>query len=76
MTIKEQIERAKSCEFLTVDQVALMLQYNRKTIYNWVAQNKIPGVIRLNGRYLRFRRTTVLSWGRQHALADLSDFLN
>lgn len=61
MTIREQIIAAKAQEYLTVEQVALLIQYDPLTIYRKVKKGQIPGVIR-NGRTIRFYRALVLPW--------------
>ena len=61
MTIKEQIERAKTAELLTVNQVALLIQYVPMTIYRKAWRGEIPGAIRI-GRSLHFKRAEVWPW--------------
>lgn len=46
---------------LTVDEVAAFLRINRKTIYDLVRRNEIPGARKL-GRCLRFGRDALLRW--------------
>jgi predicted DNA-binding transcriptional regulator AlpA len=60
-TIRERIELAKQQELLTVEQVALLSQYDPQTIYRKVWAHQIPGVLRL-GRGIRFRREAILPW--------------
>ena len=48
-------------EFLKTAEVAELLRIDRKTIYEAVRRDEIPGAIRV-GRVLRFRRDAVLSW--------------
>ncbi len=60
-TIRERIEHAKQQELLTVEQVALLSQYDPQTIYRKVWAKKIPGVVRF-GRGIRFHRDAVLVW--------------
>jgi excisionase family DNA binding protein len=61
MTIQDRIREAKENEFVTVEQLALLLQYQPNTIYRWVRAGKIPGVRRF-GRSIRFNRAVALSW--------------
>lgn len=61
MTIKEQMELAKTADLITVNQLALLLQYNPDTVYRKAAQGKIPGAIR-EGRSWRFIRTEIEGW--------------
>ena len=60
-TIRERIEHAKQQELLTVEQVALLSQYDPQTIYRKVWSGQIPGVVRF-GRGIRFHRDEVLPW--------------
>jgi excisionase family DNA binding protein len=46
---------------MTADSVSRMLRVNRKTIYEMVRTNSIPGVVRM-GRALRFSRHALLRW--------------
>lgn len=48
-------------EVLTVEQVAALLRVNRKTVYEMVQRNEIPG-IRFCGRMIRAHRDTVIRW--------------
>ncbi len=48
-------------QFLTVDELAELLRVNRKTLYEAIAQNEIPGCRRI-GRNIRICRQTVLDW--------------
>jgi excisionase family DNA binding protein len=56
MTIKEQLERARLEDYLTVSQFALLTQVNPKTIYRLIASNRLLGVVRF-GRALRIHKT-------------------
>jgi excisionase family DNA binding protein len=48
---------------MTVDEVAVLLRVNRKTIYELIARRELPGVRNI-GRALRIERDAVLSWLR------------
>lgn len=61
MTIREQLEQAKTAEFLTVRQLALLSQYAPLTIWRKVKRGEIPGVVRY-GRSIRFNRVVALAW--------------
>ena len=50
-------------EILTAAEVAELLRVNRKTLYEAVQRDQIPGVVRV-GRILRFHRDAVLAWIR------------
>lgn len=49
---------------LTVDEAAALLRVNRKTLYEAIRLDQVPGVIRL-GRVIRIRRDALLNspWG-------------
>lgn len=64
MTIREQIDHARAQELLTVEQLALLAQYNPQTIYRKVKRDEIPGVVRF-GRGIRFLRVVTIAWARQ-----------
>lgn len=68
MTIREELEAAKSAEFITVNQLALMSQYDPQTIYRKAKRGEIPGLVRY-GRSIRFKRTVALAWGQHAQLA-------
>ena len=67
MTIKEELEAAKSSELITVNQLALMSQYDPQTIYRKAQRGEIPGMVRY-GRTIRFVRVVALAWGRKSEL--------
>jgi excisionase family DNA binding protein len=46
---------------LTVDELAVFLRVNRKTVYDALARGEIPGARRIGGRY-RVLRDAVLEW--------------
>jgi excisionase family DNA binding protein len=46
---------------LTVDELAVLLRVNRKTLYDALARGEIPGARRIGGRY-RVLRDAVLEW--------------
>lgn len=64
MTIQEQINAAKTAELITVNQLALMAQYDPQTIYRKAKRGEIPGIVRY-GRTIRFVRVVALAWGRR-----------
>ncbi len=63
MTIREQIEAAKSAELITVQQLALLSQYDPQTIYRKAQKGEIPGMVRY-GRGIRFVRIVALGFVR------------
>lgn len=68
MTIREELDRAKQSELITVNQLALMSQYDPQTIYRKAKRGEIPGIVRY-GRGIRFIRVVALAWGRRAELA-------
>jgi excisionase family DNA binding protein len=60
-------------EFLTVEEAAELLRVNRKTLYEAIRLEQVPGVLRV-GKALRIRRTALLEWtagkGRDSALGS------
>ena len=46
---------------LTVDELAALLRVNRKTVYDALARNEIPGARRIGASY-RILRDAVLEW--------------
>ena len=63
-TIRERINLARQQELLTVEQLALLSQYNPQTIYRKAQRGEIPGLIRF-GRGIRFKRAVVLAWAQE-----------
>lgn len=51
------------CEYLTVDQVANMLQVSTKSVSRWVSHDPSMPALRI-GRTLRFERARLLAWLR------------
>lgn len=47
---------------LTVPELASVLRLTDKAIYRRAQRGEIPGVVRLGGRTLRFRREEILRW--------------
>lgn len=48
-------------EVLTVDEAAALLRVNRKTLYELIQRDELPGVRRL-GRAIRIHRPTLIQW--------------
>lgn len=46
---------------LTVDEAAQMLRVNRKTLYEAIRLNEIPGVVRI-GKAIRIGRMALHTW--------------
>ena len=49
-------------ELLTVDDLAGILRMKPKSIYVLVAENRLPGVLRVGRRAIRFRKAAVVHW--------------
>jgi excisionase family DNA binding protein len=47
-------------ELMTIDDLASYLRVSRRTIYEWLKQNKIPA-LKLVGQW-RFRKEKIDSW--------------
>jgi excisionase family DNA binding protein len=47
--------------FLTVEELAKLLRFNRKTLYDALSRGEIPGARRIGGTY-RISRDAVLAW--------------
>ena len=60
-TPDKQLERVRSGEMLTVDELAALLKVPVATIYRWRSQRDGPPGLRI-GRYVRFRRAEVDAW--------------
>jgi excisionase family DNA binding protein len=60
-------------EFLTAEEAAELLRVNRKTLYEAIRLEQVPGVVRI-GKALRIRRAALLEWtagkGRDSALGS------
>lgn len=46
---------------LTVEEAAVLLRVNRKTLYEMIGANQLPGVVRF-GRVIRISRLALESW--------------
>ncbi|RKH60938.1 DNA-binding protein [Corallococcus interemptor] len=52
---------AANPEFLTVEEAAVLLRVNRKTLYESIRLAQVPGVIHI-GRSIRIHRDALLAW--------------
>ena len=57
---------------LTIDEAARLLRVNRKTLYDAVKADQVPGVVRL-GRAIRIGRAALLSWVQGNGGPALGD---
>jgi len=48
-------------DIITVDELAEYMGANRKTVYRWFNDGRLPGARRL-GRIIRIHKPTVLAW--------------
>ena len=53
--------RSSPPEVLTVEELAALLRLNRKTVYDALARDEIPGARRIGGAY-RIHRAAVIDW--------------
>jgi excisionase family DNA binding protein len=58
---KELSHDSTLAQVLTVDELAALFRLNRKTVYQAIAKNQIPGIQRI-GRQFRASRDVVLAW--------------
>lgn len=64
--IREAIDLARSQEFVTIEQLALLLQVSPKTVWRRVKAGKVKGVAR-EGRLVRINRViAVHHWMKAH----------
>lgn len=47
-------------EYLTVDEAAVILRVNRKTLYDGIKLGQVPGVVRI-GRAIRIKRVALVA---------------
>lgn len=59
--MSKRIDQAALPPVVTVDELAALLRVNRKTIYESISRNEIPGIQRI-GRQFRASRDVVLAW--------------
>lgn len=52
--------------FLIVEEAAVLLRVNRKTLYESIRLGQVPGVLHL-GRSIRIRRVVLLRWVPGHS---------
>lgn len=48
-------------DIITVDELALYLRCNTKTVYDAIKLGQLPGTVRL-GRVIRVHKPTVVAW--------------
>ena len=53
------IAEARSREYLTVPQLAALLQYDTETVYRMIRDGKVDGVVK-TGRSIRIHKATAL----------------
>jgi excisionase family DNA binding protein len=58
---ERSVERLHS--LLTVDEAAAFLRVNRKTLYEAVQRDELPGIVRF-GRAIRLSKDALLQWLR------------
>lgn len=60
---------------LTVDELAVLLRVNRKTVYAAIREGAIPGVVRVGGT-IRISRDVVLAWTAGEGRVSSSSWRN
>jgi len=58
--IDDHKSESKISEYMTVDEVAKLLKFSKKTIRNWTSEGKIPSV--KLGSAVRYRKTQIDNW--------------
>ena len=58
---KKERDQQKKERLYTFDEMAKMLQVDRRTLIEWVQYHKIPHV-RINNDYVRFRMSDIAAW--------------
>lgn len=73
MTIRQLLARIRVEEYLTADEVALLLRYDVETIRRKASRGDIPGAVK-HGRTYRFLKVAVLQEmnRREPGLTDAS----
>lgn len=56
----------RAIEYLTIDQVAELLQTSTRSVRNWVRDNGLPA-LRAGAEY-RFQRTAIVRWLEERAV--------
>lgn len=59
--IDSGVESHRQPDVLTVEEAAVLLRLNRKSLYQAISLNQLPGVIRI-GRSIRISRAALESW--------------
>ncbi len=60
-------------QFLTIDEVSVLLHLTKPTVYSKVSKNELPGVCK-QGRRLYFDRQSIINWikqGRKKSNAEM-----
>lgn len=60
-------------EILTVDEAAALLRVNRKTLYEAIRLDQLPGAVIRLGRSIRLRREALLSCSAGNRLPALGE---
>lgn len=63
--IRDAIDLARSQEFVTIEQLALLLQASPQTVWRRIKAGKVKGVLR-EGRFVRINRVIAMHhWMKQ-----------
>ena len=61
MTIKELKEKAQTETYVTVNQLAVLVQYHPRSLYRMIEAGRLPGVTRIGGgRTIRIDKAEAL----------------
>jgi len=66
MALRTRKKEQKHEKLYTLDEMAALLQVDRRKIVEWVQYRRIPYVL-LNGEKIRFRMTDIAEWVENRA---------
>jgi len=72
MTIQEQLTAARTADYVTAEQLALLLGVSPDTIWRRIRRQELPGVIRYGLRGIRIHRETALATATCSSSSELS----
>lgn len=61
-TIRALLERARTEDYITAKELALLARFDVQTIRRKIQRGEIPGVVRLGRKGIRIHRDTALRW--------------
>lgn len=72
MGAAEELEELKAENWITVQELASIVGFDRKTIYDWIEQGIVPGVRRFGPRQMRIYKPELIPWLREFATSRSS----